>query len=129
MKRAIEMAVPVGARKRFRGLIEGVEGSGPTMTAQLRLVAKDEGEGELVSLPVGDMDEARLMLTEDLIRAALRREKAAKKRAQGAQGQASARNRAIHRPAIARTTRARRVERPDDPKRRQAAFEDHTKEN
>jgi hypothetical protein len=32
-----------------------------------------------VSLPVGDMDEARLVLTEDLIRAALRREKAAKK--------------------------------------------------
>ncbi len=76
----IEMAVPVGARKRFRGLVEGLRGSGPTMAAQLRLVAKDDGEGELVSLPVGDMDEARLVLTEDLIRAALRREKAAKKK-------------------------------------------------
>jgi ribosome maturation factor RimP len=77
----VEMAVPVGGRKRFRGLIEGLQGGGPALTAQLRLAARDdsEGEGDLVSLPVGDMDEARLVLTEDLIRAALRREKAAKK--------------------------------------------------
>jgi len=75
----IEMAVAVGARKRFRGLIEGLQGSGPTMAARLRLAAKDDGEGDLVNLPVSDMDEARLALTEDLIRAALRREKAAKK--------------------------------------------------
>jgi ribosome maturation factor RimP len=75
----IEMAVPVGARKRFRGLVEGLQGTGPTMTVQVRLTAKDDGQGDLVSLPVGDMDEARLILTEDLIRAALRREKAAKK--------------------------------------------------
>jgi ribosome maturation factor RimP len=75
----IEMAVPVSARKRFRGLIESLQGSGPAIAAQLRLAAKDDGEGEIVSLPVGDMDEARLVLTEELIRAALRREKAAKK--------------------------------------------------
>ncbi len=75
----IEMAVPVAARKRFRGLIEGLQGSGPAMAARLRLAAKDDGEGDLVNLPVNDMDEARLVLTEDLIRAALRREKAAKK--------------------------------------------------
>jgi len=75
----IEMAVPVGARKRFRGLIEGLHGAGPAMAAQLRLAAKDDGKGDLVSLPVNEMDEARLVLTEDLIRAALRREKAAKK--------------------------------------------------
>ncbi|MGA2794153.1 MAG: ribosome maturation factor RimP [Roseiarcus sp.] len=75
----IEMAVPVGARKRFRGLIEGLQGTGPAMAARLRLAAKDDGEGDLVSLPVNEMDEARLVLTEDLIRAALRRERAAKK--------------------------------------------------
>ena len=75
----IEMAVPVAGRKRFRGLVEGVRGVGPTMAAQLRMAAKDDGEGDLVNLPVGDMDEARLVLTEDLIRAALRRERAAKK--------------------------------------------------
>jgi len=75
----IEMAVPVNARKRFRGLIEGLKGGGPTIAAQLRIAAKDDGETELASLPVGDMDEARLVLTEELIRVALRREKAAKK--------------------------------------------------
>jgi ribosome maturation factor RimP len=75
----VEMAVPVGARKRFRGLIESVEAVGAHWIARLRLAAKDEAEGELADLPIRDMDEARLILTEDLIRVALRREKAAKK--------------------------------------------------
>ena len=83
----IEMAVPVGARKRFRGMIDGVEAAGSHWIARLRLVAKDDGKsdgkndglGEAVDLPIKDMDEARLVLTDDLIRAALRREKAAKK--------------------------------------------------
>ena len=75
----IEMAVPVGTRKRFRGVIESVEPVGADMTARLRLAAKDDGAGDLADLPIKDMDEARLVLTEDLIRAVLRREKAAKK--------------------------------------------------
>jgi ribosome maturation factor RimP len=75
----IEMAVPVGARKRFRGLIESVEMVGAHWIARLRLAAKEEEQGELADLPIKDMDEARLVLTEELIRAALRREKAAKK--------------------------------------------------
>jgi ribosome maturation factor RimP len=75
----IEMAVPVGTRKRFRGVIEGVEAIGADMTARLRVAAKDDGPGDLADLPIKDMDEARLVLTEDLIRVALRREKAAKK--------------------------------------------------
>jgi ribosome maturation factor RimP len=75
----IEMAVPVGTRKRFRGLIESVETVGAHWIARLRLAAKEEEQGELADLPIKDMDEARLVLTEDLIRAALRREKAVKK--------------------------------------------------
>jgi ribosome maturation factor RimP len=75
----IEMAVPVGARKRFRGAIEEVEAAGAQWTARLRVAAKEGAVDELVGLPIRDMDEARLVLTEDLIRAALRREKAAKK--------------------------------------------------
>jgi ribosome maturation factor RimP len=75
----IEMAVPVGTRKRFRGIIEGVEAVGSNMAARLRVAATDDGEGALVELPIRDMDEARLVLTEALIRATLRREKAAKK--------------------------------------------------
>jgi len=75
----IEMAVPVGTRKRFRGIIEAVEPSGATGTVHLRLPASDDGEGDLAQLPIRDMEEARLVLTEALIRATLRREKAAKK--------------------------------------------------
>jgi len=72
----IEMAAPVGTRKRFRGIIDSVEAGAAT----LRLPA-DEGaaEGALFALPIRDMAEARLVMTEELIRATLRREKAAKK--------------------------------------------------
>jgi ribosome maturation factor RimP len=73
------MAAPVGTRKRFRGLIEGVGTVGTRVAARLRLPAKDAGEAEAIDLPIDDMEEARLVLTEDLIRTALRREKAAKK--------------------------------------------------
>jgi ribosome maturation factor RimP len=75
----IEMAVPVGGRKRFRGIVEGVDGAGPQAMAQVRVSAKEDGAPEVIGLKVDDMDEARLVLTEDLIRTALRREKAAKK--------------------------------------------------
>jgi ribosome maturation factor RimP len=75
----IEMAVPVGTRKRFRGIIEAVEPSRATGTVHLRLPASDDGEGDLAQLLIRDMEEARLVLTEALIRATLRREKAAKK--------------------------------------------------
>ncbi len=107
----IEMAAPVGARKRFRGLVEGLRGSGPTTAAQLRLAAADDGEGDLVSLPVGDMDEARLVLTEDLIRAALRREKAAKKERKAKKARPS---------DNASPDEKHKANKPNDPKRRQA---------
>jgi ribosome maturation factor RimP len=85
----IEMAVAVGTRKRFRGVIESVEPVGADMAARLRLAAKDDGAGDLADLPIKDMDEARLVLTEDLIRAALRREKAAKKQRKAAKARPS----------------------------------------
>jgi ribosome maturation factor RimP len=75
----IEMAVPVGARKRFRGLIESLHTVGSHMIARMRLAGKDDAQAELADLPIKDMDEARLVLTDELIRATLRREKAAKK--------------------------------------------------
>jgi ribosome maturation factor RimP len=75
----IEMAVPVGARKRFKGLIEDVDSVGTRQIVRFRMAAKDEAQGELAVLPIADMDEARLVLTEELIRATLRREKASKK--------------------------------------------------
>jgi ribosome maturation factor RimP len=67
----IDMAVPVGGRKRFRGVLAGVDG------AAARLHIEDrEGGVEDVLLPIGDMQDAKLVLTDDLIAAALRRGKA-----------------------------------------------------
>ncbi|THD42274.1 MAG: ribosome maturation factor RimP [Bradyrhizobium sp.] len=77
----IEMAVPVAGRKRFRGVIEAVDVEDGRQIAQLRLPADEAGEAASVALSIADMSEARLVLTDDLIRAALRREKAAKKEA------------------------------------------------
>jgi ribosome maturation factor RimP len=73
----VEMAVAVAGRKRFRGIIEGVEDD----AAKLRLPSDAEGNETTVDLMIRDMAEARLMLTDDLIRQTLRREKAAKKEA------------------------------------------------
>ena len=76
----IEMAEPIAGRKRFRGRIEAVaEGPGGPV-ARVLLTADDKSEAH-VDLPIRAMGEARLVLTDDLIRAALRREKAALKEA------------------------------------------------
>ena len=76
----IEMAEPLDGRKRFRGRIEAlVEGPGGP-AARVLLTADDKSEAH-VDLPVRAMGEARLVLTDDLIRVALRREKAALKEA------------------------------------------------
>lgn len=69
----IEMAVPVAGRKRFRGLLRGVEGE----WALLELLdAKDEAD-RMVRLALADLGDARLVLTDDLIRESLRRDAAA----------------------------------------------------
>jgi ribosome maturation factor RimP len=63
-------------RKRFRGWIEGVEGEGRNALIKLRRIdAKAEEEAD-VALPITDIEEARLVLTEALIREALRAGKA-----------------------------------------------------
>ena len=77
----IEMAVPVDGRKRFRGALEAVEANDRGPIARLRLPPGEDGDTRSVELAIADMGEARLTLTDDLIRAALRREKAAKKQA------------------------------------------------
>jgi ribosome maturation factor RimP len=65
----IEMAVPLNGRKRFRGLISGVSDG---MVA-VELPDVREGEERLVRLPLADLGEARLVLTDDLVRESLRR--------------------------------------------------------
>jgi ribosome maturation factor RimP len=65
----IEMAMPVAGRKRFRGLIRGVEGD----VVQIELRDVKEGDESLARLPLSDLAEARLVLTDDLVRESLRR--------------------------------------------------------
>ena len=75
------MAIAVGGRKRFRGFIEATLEADGVVQARLRIPADEKKDESVVDLPIVDMAEARLVLTEDLIRATLRREKAALKAA------------------------------------------------
>jgi ribosome maturation factor RimP len=74
----VEMAVLVNGRKRFRGRLAGVASGPDGAAARVAVIAEDKSESE-VELPIRAMAEARLVLTDDLIRTALRREKAALK--------------------------------------------------
>lgn len=76
----IEMTVPLNGRKRFRGRIEAVASGPDGPAARIALIADDKGESH-AELPIRAMAVARIVLTEDLIRAALKREKAAVKEA------------------------------------------------
>jgi ribosome maturation factor RimP len=76
----IEMAMPMDGRKRFRGILLGTEGE----AARVRRDDAPEGEEAEVLLPIEEMSEAKLVLTEDLVAQALRREKAAKREARAA---------------------------------------------
>jgi len=76
----IEMATAVNGRKRFRGRIEALAAGPEGRSARLLFVGDDNSESR-IDLPIRGMAGARLILTEDLIRAVLRREKAALKEA------------------------------------------------
>jgi ribosome maturation factor RimP len=81
----VEMAVALNGRKRFRGRLTAVAAGPDGPAARMALIADDGSESE-VELPIRAVAEARLVLTDDLIRAALRREKAAVKDARRASG-------------------------------------------
>ncbi len=81
----VEMAVALNGRKRFRGRLMSVASGSDGPAARMALIADDGSESE-VELPMRAMAEARLVLTDDLIRAALRREKAALKDARRVSG-------------------------------------------
>ena len=73
----VEMALAQqDGRKRFRGILTGVEGE----AAKLRRKDAAEGEPVDVLLPIADMADARLVLTDELVRELLRRDKAARER-------------------------------------------------
>src|SRR3984893_96824 len=76
----IEMTTGVGGRKRFRGFVGAVEGEG--RNALLTLARGDARPGEAIEavLPGDDIAEARLILSEALIRQSLRAAKASQGR-------------------------------------------------
>ncbi len=72
----IEMEVPFEGRKRFRGILAGVDGD----RTKLKLDPATEGAAAAeIALPIPDMGEAKLVLTDELVTQALRAEKAAKR--------------------------------------------------
>jgi ribosome maturation factor RimP len=75
----VEMVAPIDGRRRFRGQLAGAEGEG------VRLRCGDAGSGPAeILLPIDDMVEARLVLTEALIAEALRRSKRGERKTNGA---------------------------------------------
>lgn len=68
----IELKQPVSGRKRFRGMLEGVEGEEVRIEVDLDQIGR-----QVIGLPIGLIAEARLVLTDELIREALRRAKKA----------------------------------------------------
>ena len=71
----IEMATPIDGRRRFRGELLGVEGD----AARVRL--DDTGAPAEVLLPIAEMAEAKLVLTDELIAQSLKRGKEAERAA------------------------------------------------
>ena len=69
----IEMAVAVEGRKRFRGQLLGAEGN----VARIRRDDASTGETADIMLPIEEMAEAKLVLTDALIAESLRRGKQA----------------------------------------------------
>jgi ribosome maturation factor RimP len=76
----IETTLPVSGRKRFRGTLIGTDGEAA------RLKRDDAGEGEAaeIALPIEEISEARLVLTDELVTEALRRAKHAEREAKAA---------------------------------------------
>lgn len=73
----IEMSIPTEGRKRFRGILLGVEGDAARLH---RDDAKPDDKVEVL-LPIEDMAEAKLVLTDELIAEALRKDKEAERQA------------------------------------------------
>jgi ribosome maturation factor RimP len=68
----LELAVPKDGRKRFKGKLVAVEGG----DLKLELEKKSKIEGpELVTLSLADIGEAKLVMTDALVRETLRNEK------------------------------------------------------
>ena len=67
----IEMATPIAGRRRFRGVLVGTDGE----AARVRREDAAAGDEADVTLPIADMAEAKLVLTDALVAESLRRGK------------------------------------------------------
>jgi ribosome maturation factor RimP len=68
----VEMAVPIDGRRRFRGVLLGTQGD----AARIRRDDAAATEAAEIALPIEEMSEARLVLTDALIAESLKRGKA-----------------------------------------------------
>src|SRR5262245_15430911 len=71
----IEMAVAIEGRRRFRGMLTGVEGN----AARVRREDAAPDEAADVLLPIEDMADAKIMLSDEMIAQSLRRGKQAER--------------------------------------------------
>jgi ribosome maturation factor RimP len=72
----VEMAAPIGGRRRFRGTLLGAEGDHVRLRCSVPEAAgAAAADATDVSLPIDEVTEARLVLTDALIAASLRRSK------------------------------------------------------
>lgn len=94
----IEMTVPVEGRKRFRGLLLGTEG----MMARLRRDDAKVGEAADVLLPIEQMEDAKLVLTDALIAQSLKRSKADERQRTASDGVAESGSDTKHRKTFRR---------------------------
>lgn len=84
----IELLMPdASGRKRYRGWIENVRGDEAAATIDVRRMDAREDEEADVTIPVRLIADARLVLTEALIRESLRAGKEAEKKIKAASGQ------------------------------------------
>ncbi len=74
----IETEIPIDGRKRFRGTLLGTQGEAA------RIRGEETDDASELLLPIDEMSEAKLVLTDELVTQALRREKAAKRDAKAA---------------------------------------------
>jgi ribosome maturation factor RimP len=93
----VEMEVPVDGRKRFRGTLLGTTGE----AARLRC-GEPSGPAAEVMLPIADMMEARLVLTDALVTASLKRGKAAEREARGQRDRDAKASTEFRRPVVLR---------------------------
>ncbi len=67
----IELHSPINGQRKFKGVVRGLEGE---------TILFETEQGATVHLPFADVDKAKLVLTDELIRAAMKAEKDSKKK-------------------------------------------------